>query len=366
MKPIKPLEFGIAYHKGMETLYNPETWTWDREVVTELAVQAFLETCEEQRAKYEADSPQGYLDDESEKDYQERVILGKGMIRYYASRMMEMDKGLTPVKVEISFTVPVTNPETGEQLRCTCNICWKRFTSQHPNSNTVATLPRGKWIGLNVVYKGRIDCLMKDEHGDYWVYDWKTCIRFMQDDTWLFLDDQITSYCWALIEVLGLPIRGFIYHEQYKAYPQPPKENKTIRMGCKFSVSKSQPTDYDTFYRHVAQWDARALADGKYDVYLEWLQGPEGAIYSKRHKVDKTSRELANVHRDIYEEACDITTPNLRIYKNAGMFNCNWCAYKQACLGKQRGDDYQYTLDTLFTVEAPYYLQPSTDSRGNL
>lgn len=376
-KPIKPLEFGIAYHAGMEVLYNPDTWGWARDIVRELAVQRFLDVCEEQRATYELESPQGYLDDESAKDYAERVELGKGMIRYYASLIPEMDRGLTPVKVEISFTVPVTDPVTNVQLRCKCDVCWKRWRTSEEGilhhdglqvqfDDRLDDYKEVFWQGLPVAYKGRIDCLMRDEYGDYWVYDWKTCARFMQDDSWLYLDDQIASYCWALIQVLGLPIRGFIYHEQYKGYPMAPNENKTTRKGCKFSVSKAQPTDYPTYYKHVEQHDANALASGCYDDFLEWLQSDEGAVFHKRHKIGKTLEELNNVHENIYLEALDLTDPNLKIYPNPSMFGCNWCAYKQPCMGKQRGEDYVYTLDTLFTREPPYYLKPSTDSRGNL
>lgn len=364
--PIKPLEFGIAYHKAMEVLYDPRTWTWDRQVITELAVQTFEETCENQRRTYEELSPSGYLEAEAEKDYEERKVLGRGMIRYYASLMPEMDRGLTPIQVEVPFTVPVTHPITGEQLYCKCKVCKRRVKERDVNMSDLYY--ETEWKGLPVVYRGRLDCLMMDEHGDYWVYDWKTCTRFMENrDKFLFHDDQISSYCWALMQVLSLNIVGFIYHEQKKAFPQPPKENKVSRKGCKFSVSKQQDTDYETFYKHVATHDANALAAGHYDEYLDWLKtSDEAAKYHERHKIRKTQTELRNVHRNIYLEALDITNPDLRIYPSPGMFNCQWCAYEVPCLGKQRGDDFQYSLETMFTRDAPYYLQPSTDTRGNM
>lgn len=378
--PIKPLEFGIAYHKAMEVLYDPDKWTWDREVVTELAVQAFEQTCDEQYRAFKASDYADYEDAAAIQDYDERRTLGRGMIRYYASLQPEMDKGLTPVQVEISFTVPVTNPVTGEQLFCKCKVCKRRW-SESPegiehHDEWQLTVPReiGRdgefyfqniWKGLAVVYRGRIDCLIMDEHGLYWIYDWKTTARLMQDrDRWLDHDDQITSYCWALMVILMLPIQGFIYHEQFKNFPQPPKENKTVRLGCKYSVSKSAATDLATFVKYIKVHDAVAYEGGKYDEYIEWLE-TEGPQYSKRHVKYKTAAELHNVHANIYKEALDLTNPGLNIYPNPGPFNCQWCAYESPCIGKQRGDDYGISLDTLYTREAPYYLQPSTDSRGN-
>lgn len=361
--PIKPLEFGIAYHKAMEVLYKPETWTWDRQVVTEMAVRAFEEVCDEQYQTFKNSGYSAYEDETTIQDYDERRELGRGMIRYYAKQMVDTDRGLIPVQVEISFTVPVTDPKTGLQLYCKCPVCWKRYQDHEaPKKETNYE----RWRGLPVVYKGRIDCLMMDSDGNYWVYDWKTTYALMESrDRWLDHDDQITSYCWALMKVLSLPIAGFIYHEQRKAYPKPPTENKVVRKGCKFSVSKQQATDYDTFYEHVKVHDARALADGCYDEYLEWLKSDEGAKYHARHKKYKTMEELESVHENIYLEALDITEPNIRVYPSPGMFNCQMCAYESPCLGKQRKDDYQISLDTLFTREAPYYLQPSTESKGN-
>lgn len=361
--PIKPLEFGIAYHKAMECLYDPNKWTWDLEVRTELAVQEFEKVCQEQ---FDAFQNSGYADfnfDEALQDYDERRELGRGMIRYYAQQMVETDEGLTPVQVEISFTVPVTDPETKMQLYCKCRVCWQRYQAHEaPKKET----DYESWRGLPVVYKGRVDCLMRDRSGLYWVYDWKTTARLMQDkDRWMAHDDQIASYCWALMVMLGLPIQGFIYHEQLKAFPQPPTENKVVRKGCKFSVSKSQATDYATYAPYVKEHDPQGWASGAYDDFLEWLQSDEGAVFHRRHTVYKTVEELTNVHKDLYLEALDITNPNLNIYPNAGMFNCQWCAYETACIAKRRGDDYQHYLNTMFTREAPYYLQPSTDSRGN-
>src|SRR4051794_31695213 len=48
----KPLEFGVAFHKGMETLYEPLLWNKPREIVLELAIQTFRSKCIEQRDNY--------------------------------------------------------------------------------------------------------------------------------------------------------------------------------------------------------------------------------------------------------------------------------------------------------------------------
>src|SRR3954470_3787280 len=78
-----PLEFGIAYHKGMEVLYDPDTWDWDKEIVGELAVKAFVDTCDGQRKKYLKEANQPELEASVKEDYDARITLGKGMLRYF-------------------------------------------------------------------------------------------------------------------------------------------------------------------------------------------------------------------------------------------------------------------------------------------
>src|SRR5690606_15369965 len=96
--------------------------------------------------------------------------------------------------------------------------------------------------GLLVVLAGRIDLLAEDSHGHYWVVDWKTTARLARGDAsgqdrdeFLDLDDQIGSYVMALRRKLGLNVRGFIYVELKKAFPEPPQRNKQIRLGRWYS-----------------------------------------------------------------------------------------------------------------------------------
>lgn len=380
-----PLEFGIAYHKAMEVLYNPETWDLpSREVVGELAVKTFVDECNKQKQAYLQESGQEDFDHEVEKDYAERIELGKGMLRYfYRKQLPNNPEKLRPVKVEVAFEVPITNPWTGEELFCKCKKCFERWyatdeakqkiaecNARHEAKGTLPCDPKGHFEstgGLPVVYAGRIDALGEDENGDYWIIDWKTTAQITEDEEFLELDSQIGSYVWALVVGLGLPVRGFIYHQQRKGYPQPPKRNKHIRLGCAFSVSKSQTTDYETFLETVKTEDTAAYESGAYDEFLDFLKH-EGIVYYKRDIVIKTPEQLRSIHEDIYNEVLDMIDPNLRIYRNDGRFSCKWCAFRQPCLDKARGADYEYGLRTLFKKQPPYYYRQqrgaSTESKG--
>src|SRR5690348_5344256 len=50
----KPLEFGVAYHKAMETLYDPDNRPagGGYETAYQLARQVFKQTCQDQQKKF--------------------------------------------------------------------------------------------------------------------------------------------------------------------------------------------------------------------------------------------------------------------------------------------------------------------------
>jgi hypothetical protein len=387
----KPLEFGTAYHAAMEAYYDPETWGWPRDAVGAFAIGVFAEKCNAQRKEALALTGQTELDPSIEEDYNERVELGKGMLKYYFESIApNIDTHWKPLKVEISFMVPILDPRTAQQMWCTCDLCWKKWynyldaqattesmaknAARKPGefiANTMVSLgPAFKpdnWQGLPVVYAGRLDVLAQDEFGDLWIIDWKTARAIPDDHSFLELDDQIGSYVWAL-NILGIPVRGFVYHEQRKGYPQPPKRNKQKRLGCWYSVAKNQDVDYDTYFATVVEHDNEAFVQGYYNEMLEYLRGEGATEYYHREQVHKDRDELEEIGLNIGWEALEMTDSNLRIYPSPGRFSCTTCAFRQPCLATNKREDADYLLydSGLYEERIPYYVrqEPSTESKG--
>ena len=401
----KPLEFGVAFHNAMEVLYEPSTWGFDREIVKNAAIQTFVNTCLDQKKKYLQDIDESYLtSEEAEQDYDDRVELGKGMIEYYWKNVAPLyDKGLKPLRVEVEFIVPIQDPDTNEYLFCTCIRCRKtqeEYLQSDPDLiNTLGYVevewqrtydptiqeelfwelrvggeqaPWQRWDGLVVTLAGRIDLLAQDNHGYIWVIDWKTAARLARGDAsgqdrdeFLELDDQIGSYVMALRRKLGLNVRGFVYVELKKGFPKAPEKNKQVRQGRMFSVNKQQDTDYETYRRTVAEEDAGAYEMGLYDEFLDFLKN-EGINFHGRYQIMKTDAELEEIERNLFQEAAEMSDPNLRIYPSAGRFTCSNCAFRQPCLEKNRQGDWEYMLNTLYSKREKHYWvkELSTDKQG--
>jgi hypothetical protein len=342
----KPLDFGVAYHVAMEVFYDPKTWGWDPLVRAELAIKAFVDKTNAQRAKFIEYNDGQVPANEIQEDFDERVELGKGMIRYHLARIAPReDTKWKPVRVEVPFQVPIPHPETGEPLQCFNPAC------RHPP-------------GAPVVYAGRIDALGIDTYDDYWIIDWKTARALLQNEDFLYLDDQISSYVWACW-VLGLRVRGFIYHEMKKGYPKPPNRNKVRRLGCIFSKNKQQDLSLDLYLETIKEEDLEAYEEGLYDDILEYLKEEEIRYY-QRFQIHKSPEELEEIGRNIGLEALDMIDAKTRIYPSPGRFSCSFCAFQQPCIGQNRQEDYHYTLKTLFEQREHYYVreEASTDSKS--
>jgi hypothetical protein len=342
----KPLDYGVAYHVAMEKFYDPATYDWDPLVRAELAITAFVNKTNEQRAKFIKANDGNLPANEIQEDFDERVELGKGMIRYHLARIAPReDTKWKPVRVEVAFQVPILHPETSEPLTCSNPAC------RHP-------------AGAPVVYAGRFDALGIDIHGDYWIIDWKTCRVLLKDEDFLYLDDQISSYVWAC-RILGLNVRGFIYHEMKKGYPKPPNKNKQQRLGCWFSKNKQQDLSLDLYLETIKEHDLEAYEEVRYDDILEYLKEEEIRYY-QRFQIHKSDYELEQIGLNIGYEALDMIDPGLRVYPSPGRFSCQTCAFRQPCLGQNQGEDYMYTLKTLFEQKEHYYVreEASTESKG--
>jgi hypothetical protein len=342
--PAKPLEIGIAFHKAMEQIYEPTLWetTSDNDKLSR-AIRIYSETCEEQRLhflKVTGQTNRNFTEVHGD-DYAARIELGKGMLIHYMQEVHPLaDTWFKPVEVEVPFSVPLTYPDTrkaGDRVGQTMSCSNSPLCGQaHPNPAPIT---------LN----GRVDALLEDQfNGGYFVADWKSAAQLIRDGEFLQLDDQITSYCAALQLILNLDVRGFMYAEFKKAFPQAPRRLDKPRKGCHYSVSHTQETTYEVAKETFSEGDPFAFQQGLYDEYLAWLQSPEAPRYHQRFPVIQSDAKLENVLTNVSMEAMDITDPDLLVYPSPSKMNCSGCAFKTPCLGKFNNDDYLYTLESLY------------------
>jgi hypothetical protein len=395
----KPLEFGVAFHKAMEVLYDPMLWSRPEEAVLNLAIVTFNKECNKQYDKFleVVQNP----DDEQRQDYLDRKKLGAKMLEQCVrdGRRKDHDEGFRPILVEVAFEIPIIDPvqctceypyegtpgfghhpncekgDTDPVLWCKCDNCWDRYvrhvqpegyTSGKELNNWNDDYYR-HWNGLPVTYGGRIDCIMEGPDGRVWVVDWKTASRLTDREEFLLLDDQVARYCYAM-RFLRYRVAGFLYHELLKAANEEPEPMQRRRLGRLFSTNKQIAVSADVYERTVKELDPEAYNDHLYDEFIEYLKEVDNQ-FSFRHTVYKTDIELNEVGKNIFLEAREMVDPTLSIYPNPGRFNCQNCAFLQPCLESNSGGDVEFTLDTLFDKREYHYWEKepmSTDRKQNV
>jgi hypothetical protein len=335
----RPLGFGTSIHKGLETLYTPDTWNMVKNggapaaAVYTASLQAFRDQQLWSKQVYLKQTGQEFLPEQFQVEYDEDMKLGDGMLRNYFKWHRREDQFI-PVAVELDFEVPLCYP-SGPQIYIRKN---------------------GEWLG--VVYRGRIDVLVRDLDGGFWIMDHKTNARWDDRFGFLELDEQCGSYCWALQVMLGIKIEGVIYSELYKGAPEPPERLTRPYKGRNFSTNKQQNTTYDLFIQTLK--DANEPF-GPYADYINFLKA-EGKTYFRREQIHRSQIELKNLGLQIAEEAQDMLDKP-RIYPNPGKYTCDWCAYRQPCIATNDGSDVQFILNTNYIKVKGHYganERPST------
>ncbi len=324
----KPLEFGTAIHAALEVWYHPDTWGRDREVIELAALQRFLDVQEDQKRRYLEAQGQETLEEAMAEDYKERLTLGSGMLGHYFDYSKRKDTRFKPVAVELEFEVPIF------------------YEGDTPGPLTVHEGRLRTFDGEFVVYQGRIDMLVQDADGLYWIWDHKTTARMEEDTSFLELDEQCGSYGWALQHMLKIPIAGIVYNQLYKGFPQPPKKNANQRKGLWYSVNKMQDTSYDLYLATVQEGDPLGYAGGGYDDILNYLKN-EGKQFFRRIQVHRNQKEYESLGRQIADEAIDMLD-DPRIYPNPGKWRCGWCAFRGPCLAQNEQSDVQYLIKNFY------------------
>lgn len=288
------LRFGTAIHAGLETYYQPTTWGGDRGAVEALCLIAFTDA-------YPYDGIEG--DAEGTAAWEADLSLGAAMLRGYYKWAHKLDN-FTPLAVEQKFEIELAVPNWGPT----------------------------EWN--DVFYAGKLDALVQDEHGDYWIIDHKSAARF-DDAEFLVMDEQVTSYCWAMQHVLNIPIAGFIYNELRKDAPHPPEVLKNGML----SKNKNQNTTYELYLDKIKELGHSPTL---YSDMLEHLSN-QGNKFFRRTYVRRSPRELELAGERIAIEAADmLNAPS--IYPNPDR-HCTWCSFKTPCLARMDGSDPDWILE---------------------
>lgn len=342
----------------MEFLFHPDNVDLTAQELYNGASHAFRAYLHKAASEYCRLTERTVLDADDQVELSEQLVLGSGMLKQV---LYQFDrKKYKPVLVETEALVQLVHPITKQPLYCHCYKCRTRYLSAYPTHEDWVG-----WRGLPVVFGLRVDAVVVDDEGLYWVIDFKTAAQLFQDQTFLDLDLQGASYVWALRQGLGLNIAGFLYFQIRKTAPHPPKELKQLNGGRRFSTAKNQLTTTRLMLSTIKQHDRGAWNAGFYDDYLEYLRDHEPE-FVKLFKVLKTPEQLTSTGTTLGKMALVLLEPDPIIFHNPSRMTCERCSFIEPCLSMNAGHDFQDQLDSDYSIQPAYYERQRDEHAASL
>lgn len=301
-KPSTALYLGKSIHKALEEHYDPAS------EINPLAV--YNNWCEERRQEIEEENEGLFPEEEEELDEEEE--LGRDMLRHYLSWAEDEDEHWFDevIDTEIEFELPIPTPKGNR------------------SHGTV---------------RGRFDGLVRDQAGRVWVKEFKTASRIQTDH--LQLDEQSVTYCWAAQELYGEEVQGLIYTYLLKKRPGTPNTTKS----GKLSRRKIKST-YDHMRNAIIEHHGGddQVPWSYYSDLMQHYKEQDSNPFFQRERIRKNQYEIEDIQKRIYQvyrQMRSASNDEDLIYPEPQKQICSWCRFKDPCLAKNDGSDYEWLLE---------------------
>jgi hypothetical protein len=193
----------------------------------------------------------------------------------------------------------------------------------------------------------------------YYLWELKTTRSIAQREKQLDLDSQADAYTNAAQRILGVPISGIIYTLMRKDLPDFPKINKDGFL----SASTSQDTTAFWYLKCIKEHHGAMLEKVSKEDQDLWIKHNYGTIinallqqdqkYFRRVLVQRSQIELANSWQELRAVTNEMLSRRTPVYLNES-YSCNYCLFRNPCIAKRAGRDYQHILDRDYVFNQRY------------
>jgi RecB family exonuclease len=297
-RETRPLYFGNWFHTALQSYYEGKGWREGHEKY----VEQYDRLTEDEQQLFDKGSSRSKGPWEPLPLQIERAV--RSYIWYYEKNPSTAD-GWKVVAVEIPFELEVVLDD-----------------------------------GRHVIIKGRIDLIVQDRFGKYWVVDHKTTTTIPAETAFHSMDPQQIIYPAAVEETMGIKVEGVIYNYILSRPPSIPKMNKDGKTIAKQDIK----TDYLTLYRFLKDHDRDPLEYSEVLAPLQ-AQSPLLARYRLPRTASVTERILAE-SKWTAAEILDHETVTRNVTRQ-----CDSCSYQQLCRADLFGLDTTYIREQFFVRE---------------
>lgn len=225
----------------------------------------------------------------------------------------------------ISYHLWVTGPTRPD-------IKWKVLATEISFGPVRLPIPNTPYRSVHYDLAGRFDQVLEDlDTGELWLREFKTTSR-QPEQTWLDNDDQLTSYCWAIQQVLGKPVMGIQYRFLMKSAPEaPPLVQNGVRLSK--AIHSNLKTTYDLYLGAIRQ---HGFNEADYKDILDELLWKGWSEYIFEIPSVRSQDALRVAADNLYRAADDMAW-NPVIYPSPDWIKCQFCRFNQPCQAAQEG-----------------------------
>jgi hypothetical protein len=264
-----------AVKDALAVYHFPGMWDWNRAIVAPLATEGFNKALRNQ----------GLTDDAA-------AAAGRRLLAAYYDWAPTVDNW-SPVQVEALFDVTVPDPA-------------------QPGSGLLTADGRG------VLYRLRVDLVVLDKAGRYWIVEHRLCpdgFAGMED---LLLDDTALTRAWAWELGFLSPVAGTIHNELRLPRPGEPGPDDTA------PAAGPPPVEVINLgSRHVRRYN-----------------GP----WFRRTRIRRTRAEIEAAGVRVAEQSRLMARADIACYPTPEWSRCRPCEFREPCLALMEGTDPEPVL----------------------
>lgn len=302
---VAPLWFGSGFHYALEDFHGLREYEHPVK-----AFEAYVKATYKQAKQTPKRLPF---------DWPQLVVLGRGMLSYYADLWLQARDPLKTFvwegkpQVEVNVLVPVP------------------YESPHYDK---------------VYYAVTMDRVVEGDDGFLYIVDYKTAKRIQTQ--FYQTDPQISAYCWVASRLYNRPIGGFIYQQHRKDVPDEPR----VLGDGTVSVSRTQLTTHRMYRRSLLNIYGDVVKAPKQNIeFLNWLNEIETSSqdrYVRRDWIYRNEYQIESEGAKILMECADMLNLDLPLYPNPIRECGNMCPFNNACVSMDDGGDWEHELETAF------------------
>lgn len=197
-------------------------------------------------------------------------------------------------------------------------------------------------------FAGRVDGVWRSRIDDkLYLHEIKTATSIDGRIGQLAFEYQPTAYMLAMQEIYQEPIAGVIYTLIRKKLPADPD---VLKNGF-LSQNKGIDTTADHYLaaikkHHGVDYPAKLIKANYGDILSTLLNQPNR--FFRRVLVKRSSEQLTEMRKILYEVARDMTNPKTAVYPNPGYF-CGNCLFSTPCLAMSNGQPIEPILSAHYT-----------------